>query len=80
MGANLYALRKKAVMVLSSDAKREPVHLLQLSVEHALSQDSQRMVDSALRHASKEWEECAKFPKLVVMVDWDGVLGMTIEI
>jgi hypothetical protein len=73
MGVNLYALRRKALVLLASDGERETVHLLQLSVEHALSQDSQRMVDSALRQACKEWEECAKFPKLVVLVDGDGV-------
>jgi len=73
MGANLYALKKKAVMVLNSDGNRETVHLLQLSVEHALSQDSQRMVDAALRHASKEWEGCQDIPKLVVLVEGDGV-------
>jgi hypothetical protein len=73
MGANLYALRKKAVMVFSLDGKRETVHLLQLSVEHALSQDSQRMVDAALRHAGEEWEVCQEIPGLVVLVEGDGV-------
>jgi hypothetical protein len=73
MGANLYALRKKAVMVLSSDGNRQAVHLLQLSVEHALSQDSQRMVDVVLRHASEEWEDCQELPRLVVLVEGDGV-------
>jgi hypothetical protein len=73
MGANLYALRKRAVMVLSSDGNRETVHLLQLAVEHALSQDSQRLVDSVLRHASEEWEDCQEIPGLVVLVEGDGV-------
>jgi hypothetical protein len=73
MGTNLYVLRKKAVMVLSSDGNRQTVHLLQLSVEHALSQDSQRMVDVALRHASEEWEDCKELPRLVVLVEGDGV-------
>jgi hypothetical protein len=73
MGANLYALRRKAVMVLSSGGKRQTVHLLQLSVEHALSQDSQRMVDAALRHAREEWEECQEFPRLVVLVQGNRV-------
>jgi hypothetical protein len=73
MGANLYALRKKAVMVLSSDGKRQKVHLLQLSVQNALSQDSQRMVDAALRHASEEWEDCQEVPGLVVLAENDGM-------
>jgi hypothetical protein len=73
MGVNLYALRKKAVMVLISDGRRETVYLLQLSVEHALAQDSQRVVDAALRHANEEWEECRQIPRFVVLVEGDGV-------
>jgi hypothetical protein len=73
MGANLYALRKNAVMVLSSDGNREVVHLLQLAVEHALSQDSQRLVDAVLAHASAEWDDCQEIPRFVVLVEGDGV-------
>jgi hypothetical protein len=73
MGVNLYTLRKMSVMILTSNRKRETVNLLQLSVEHALSQDSQRLVDVALRYASMEWEGCNQMPKLVVLVGSDGV-------
>jgi hypothetical protein len=73
MGVNLYTLRRKAVMVHISDGVREPVHLLQLSVQHALSQDSQRMVDVALRHASDEWQGYQETPKLVVLIEGDGL-------
>jgi hypothetical protein len=73
MGTNLYQLRNKAMMVLISEGKRETVHLLQLSVEHALSQDSQRLVDSVLSRASTEWEGCKDIPKFVVLVGFDGV-------
>jgi hypothetical protein len=73
MAANLYQLRNKAVMVLISGGRREAAHLLQLSVEHALSQDSQRMVDSVLVRASEEWEGSQDIPNLVVMIGCDGV-------
>ena len=74
MGVDLYALRKRAVMVLTPNGVRETVHFLQLAVEHALSQDSQRMVDSAVKYAYKEWEDQSEFPKLAVQVGRDGLL------
>ena len=73
MGVNLYALRKRAVMVLAPSGIRETVYFLQLAVEHALSPDSQRMVDSAVKYAYKEWEDQSEFPKLVVQVGRDGL-------
>jgi len=72
MGVNLYSLRRRAVMVLRGDVERESVYFLQLAVEHALSQDSQRMVESALKHASREWMWCKEVVRLVVQVGADG--------
>jgi hypothetical protein len=68
MGVDLYTLRKRAVMVLAPNGIRETIYFLQLAVEHALSQDSQGMVDSAVKHAYKEWEEHSELPKFVVQV------------
>jgi len=68
MGVDLYALRKRAVVVLAPNGIRETVYFLQLAVEHALSQDSQGMVDSAVKYAYKEWEEQSQFPRLVVQI------------
>ncbi len=64
MGVDLYALRKRAVMVLAPSGIRETVYFLQLAVEHALSPDSQNMVDAAVKYAYKEWEDHSEFPKL----------------
>lgn len=73
MAVNLYALRKRAVMVLNSGGRRDAVYFLQLVVEHVLSQDSQSMVDSALKHASKEWKGGRDLPHLVVQVGVNGI-------
>ncbi len=73
MGVDLYTLKKRAVMVFTQDGIRETVHFLQLAVEHALSQDSQRMVDSAVKHAYREWENDARLPRLVVQVGGNGL-------
>ncbi len=73
MGVDLYTLRKRAVMVLAPNGIRETVYFLQLAVAHALSQDSQRMVDSAVKHAYKEWEEQSRFPEFVVQVGTNGL-------
>lgn len=73
MGVDLYSLRKKAVMVFIPEGIRETVYFLQLSVEHALSQDSQEMVDSAVKHAYGEWRGAGQFPKFVVLVGSDGI-------
>lgn len=73
MAINLYTLRKRAVMVLDANGSRDAVYFLQLALEHALSQDSQRMADSALEHAVKEWKGCEGLPKLAVQVAVDGI-------
>jgi hypothetical protein len=73
MSVDLYTLRKKAVMVLSQNGMRETVYFLQIAVEHALSQDSQGRVDSAVKYAYKEWEEYSEFPKFVVQVGSNGL-------
>jgi hypothetical protein len=73
MSVDLYALRKRAVMVLAQNGKRGTIYFLQLAVEHALSRDSQGMVDSAVKYAYKEWEEHSDIPKFVVRVGSDGI-------
>ena len=72
MSVDLYLLKKRAVKVLAPGGIWETVYFLQLAVEHALSRDSQAMVDSAVKHAHREWEGHGKLPKLVVQVDGDG--------
>lgn len=72
MPFNLYTLRKRAVM-LHANGKRQAVYFLQLVVKNALAQDSQNMVDRALKHASGEWQGCGSFPELVVQVGVDGI-------
>jgi hypothetical protein len=72
MGIDLYTLRKRAVMVLAQNGTRETVHFLELAVEHALSQDSQRLVESAVKYSRKEWEEHSELPGLVVQVGSNG--------
>ena len=61
-------------MVLTPNGVQGTVYFLQLAVEHALSQDSQKMVDAAVKYAYKEWEDESEFPKLVVQVRRDGLL------
>jgi len=73
MGVDLYTLRKRAVMVLAPNGIRETIYFLQLAVEHALWQDSQGMVDSAVKYAHKEWEEHSQVPKFVVQVGSNGL-------
>lgn len=73
MGVDLYSLRKKAVIVLTREEIRETVYFLQIAVEHALSRDSQEMVDSAVRHAYKEWQGDSRFPEFVVLVGSRGL-------
>lgn len=72
MSIDLYTLRKKTVTVLAQNGIRETVFLLQLAVEHALAQDSQRMVDSAIKYAYKEWEEHGVLPEFAVQVGSNG--------
>jgi hypothetical protein len=72
MGIDLYTLRKRAVMVLAQNGTRETVFFLELAVEHALSQDSQGLVESALKYSRKEWEEHSEFPEFVVQVGSNG--------
>ncbi len=73
MGVDLYALKKRAVMVLAPGGIRETVYFLQLAVEHALSQDSQKLVDSAVKYAYREWQDHGEFPKYVVQVGSSGL-------
>lgn len=73
MGVDLYTLRKRAVKVLLQHGKTETVYVLQLAVERALSQDSQGMVDSAVKHAYREWEQYAELPEFVVQVGSNGL-------
>jgi len=73
MGVDLYTLRKRAVMVLAPNGIRETIYFLQLAVEHALWQDSQTMVDSAIKYAKKEWEEDGELPELIVQIGSDGL-------
>lgn len=73
MGVDLYTLKKRAVMVLAPNGIREPIYFLQLAVEHALWQDSQGMVDAAVKYAHKEWEEHSQFPEFVVQVGSNGL-------
>ena len=73
MSVDLYVLKKKAVTVLGQNGIRKTVYFLQLAVEHALSQDSQRMVDSAVKHANKEWEGNGELPEFVVQVGSNGL-------
>lgn len=73
MGVNLYTLRKRAVMVLGQNGIRKPVYFLQVAVEHAFWQDSQGMVDSAVKHAYKEWEGNSQLPEYVVRVGRNGL-------
>lgn len=72
MRISLYTLRKRAVM-LHANGKRQAVYFLQLAVKNALAQDSQTMVDHALKHATKEWQGSGSFPELVVQVADDGI-------
>jgi hypothetical protein len=72
MSIDLYTLRKKTVMVLAQNGIRETISFLQLAVEHALSQDSQRMVDSAIKYAYNEWEKHSVLPEFVVQVGSNG--------
>jgi hypothetical protein len=73
MAIDLYTLKKTVVMVLRADGSQECVHVLQLAVKQALSQDSQRMVDVALKHAADEWCGSNTLPKWVVQVGIEGM-------
>ncbi|MEN6441569.1 MAG: hypothetical protein ABFD97_23660 [Syntrophobacter sp.] len=73
MGVDLYTLRKRAVVVLTPNGTRETIHFLQCAVERALARDSQGLVDSAIKHASREWEKQSEPPKLVVQVGSNGL-------
>ncbi len=56
MGIDLYTLRKRAVMVLAQNGTRETVYFLELAVQHALSQDSQGLVECSVNYSRKEWD------------------------
>lgn len=72
MPSSLYTLRKRAVM-LHAHGKRQAVYFLRLAARNVLAQDSQTMVDQALRHAAEEWPGCRSLPELVVQVGIDGI-------
>jgi hypothetical protein len=72
MGVDLYTLRKKAVIV-TRNGIRGSVYFLQLAVEHALSRDSQEMVDSAVKQAYKEWRGNIGLPEFVVGIGSHGL-------
>ena len=72
MSVDLYVLKRKSVEVSVQNGMPETVCFLQLAVENGLAQDSQRMVDSAVKHARGEWEEHDKLPEFVVQVGADG--------
>ncbi len=73
MSVDLYTLRKRAVMVLGQNGIRRTIHFLQLAVEHALSRDSQGMVDAAVKCAYREWEGHRELPEFVVQVGGNGL-------
>jgi len=73
MGIDLYLLKKRAVIVLTPNGIRESVYFLQCAVEHALAQESQWMVDSAVKDARKEWEQSGELPEFVVQVGSNGL-------
>jgi hypothetical protein len=73
MGVDLYTLKKRGVIVLTPNGIRETIYFLQLAVEHALAQDSQGMVDAAVKYAYKEWEEHSRLPGFVVQVGSNGL-------
>lgn len=66
MSVDLYVVKRKSVEVLSRQAKT--VRFLQLAVENALAQDSQMLVEAAVRCARREWEEFDELPQFVVQV------------
>jgi hypothetical protein len=72
MSVDLYVLKRKSVKVLVQNGVQETVGFLELAVENGLSQDSQRMVDSAVKYARREWEGREGFPELVVQVGAAG--------
>lgn len=73
MSVDLYVLKRQSVGVVAQNGMREIVRVLQLAVENALAPDSQRMVDSAVKCARKEWEELDELPEFVVQVGVDGI-------
>ncbi len=72
MSVDLYVLKRKSVKVLPRIGMKETVYFLQLAVENALMQDAQWMVDSAVKHARKEWEAEGELPEFVVQVGAEG--------
>ena len=60
-------------MVLNENGRRDTVYFLQLAVGHALSTDSRRLVDAAIRHAGRLWKGSDDFPTFVVQVGSDGI-------
>ncbi|HOV87330.1 MAG TPA: hypothetical protein PLM79_13280 [Syntrophobacteraceae bacterium] len=72
MAVDLYTLRRKAILILGPKDLRQTVHVLQLAVRNALSQDAQALVDQAVRAAYREWDQASTFPQRVVQVGMDG--------
>ena len=75
MSVDLYVLKKKSLKVLVENGMRESVCFLQLAVENALAQDSQRLVDSAVKLARRQWAEHDSLPEFVVQVGAGGFPG-----
>lgn len=73
MGKDLYTLRRKGAMLIHPDGRREPVYFLQLTVRNALSQDSLRLVNLAIREVQKDWSRCAEPVARVVRLGIDGL-------
>lgn len=73
MSVDLYVLKRKSVKVVAKNGTGKTVCFLQLAVEGALKQDSQPMVDSAVKSARKQWEGNGELPEFVVQVGSDGL-------
>ncbi|MGC8491726.1 MAG: hypothetical protein ACP5SH_08305 [Syntrophobacteraceae bacterium] len=73
MSVDLYVVKRRSVEVLSRHVKT--VRFLQLAVENALAQDSQMLVEAAVRSARREWEELDELPQFVVQVGKTGFAG-----
>ena len=75
MSVDLYVVKKESVTVLVENGTRETVCFLRLAVENALAQDSQNLVDSAVKHARGQWAEQGRLPEFIVQIGADGFPG-----
>jgi len=73
MGNHLYVLEKKGIMLVHPDGQRRAAYFLRLAVRNAFSQDSQSLVDRAIRAASETWKRAQALPDLVIQVGFDGI-------